>query len=232
MKKLSLTTLLIIITLGFSSCNSDETILDEPTAADLLRSFNLNKNAKGDFALNYELNKGASSENIKDNATNTNNIYLYSSEYESQSKVGQGLELENGKLQVSFNDTQKDKKHTITVLDNDIKSNRDSNEYLESYGVTGNGDDTYDLNFKVVDGISVDFIYDGDRNVYEVHLNEDASASQSDFVQTFTKEDGIALNIEFVNSSVSKSVAKNTEDDGNGGDNPNRPVIVVENEGD
>lgn len=218
MKKLSLTTIALTLILGFSSCTQDDTVL-EPTAQDLLKSFDLNKNSRGEFALDYQLNNGASSENIKDKITNTNNIYLYSSEYQLQSEVNEGLALENGKLEVSFNDTEKDRTHTITVFDNDIKMSKDSNEYLESYGVSGNGDDTYNLNFTVVDGIVVDFIYDGDRNVYEIHLNEDAGASQSDFVQTFTKEEGIDLNIEFVNNSQS-STSKVTE-------TANKPKVII-----
>lgn len=206
MKKSSLTTLLIIITLGFTSCTQeDTTILDEPSAEALLRSFTLGKDAQGTYSLDYNLNQGASSENIKDEKNNTNNIYLYSSDNQSASRVGEGMTIQNGELNVTFNDTQTEKKSTITVLDDDIKMSRDVNENLESYGITGNGDDTYDLAFTVVDGVAVNFIYDGDRDVYEIHLNNDANASQSDFTQTFTKEEGIDLNIEFVNNSNSSS---------------------------
>ena len=72
---------------------------------------------------------------------------------------------------------------------------------MASYGIAGNGDGTYDLEFVVEDGVSVDYIYDGDRDVYEIHLTEDDNATQADFIQTFTKEEGVALNIEFVNDS-------------------------------
>jgi hypothetical protein len=34
-----------------------------------------------------------------------------------------------------------------------------------------------------------------------VHLQDHAKASQSEFLQTFTKENGVALNIEFVNNA-------------------------------
>lgn len=206
MKKLSLTTLLIIITLGFTSCTQeDTTILEEPSAEALLKSFTLGKDSKGTYSLDYNLNQGASSENIKDTKTNTNNIYLYSSEYQSSSRVGQDMTIQNGELKVTFNDTETEKKSTITVLDDDIKMSRDENENLESYGITGNGDGTYDLDFAVVSGVTVDFIYDGDRDVYEVHLNADTNASQSDFTQTFTKEEGTDLSIEFINHSSSSS---------------------------
>ena len=74
-----------------------------------------------------------------------------------------------------------------------------------SYGIAGNGDGTYDLEFVVEDRVSVDYIYDGDRNVYEIHLTEDDSATQAYFTQTFTKEEGVVLNIEFVSADLAKS---------------------------
>lgn len=201
MKNLSLTTLLILITLGFSSCTQDDNILlEEPTAEDLLKSFNLNKNAKGDYSLDYQLGTGAAADNVLDTKTNTNNIYLYSSDAGVSRNFNESLSIQGGQFNVNFNDTDQDKiHHMITVLDDDIKSRGEENENLESWGMTGNGDGTFDLNFVVRDGIGVDFIYDGDRNVYEVHLTNNQNASQSDFVQTFTKEEGVALNVEFVN---------------------------------
>lgn len=231
MKNLSLTTLLIIITLGFSSCSQDDSIaLQEPTAEDMLKSFNLNKSNDGGFSLNYELGSGISADNVLDEKTNTNNIFLYSSESEVQSRRNQQLSTQNGSLRVDFNNTEKNTNHSITILDDDIKMSRTSNEYLESYGIAGSGDGSYELGFTVKDGISVDFIYDGDRGVYEVHLNNDSNASQSVFSETFTKEEGVALNIEFVNDEANRSSSRDG-DDGTGGDNPNRPVIIIENGG-
>ena len=52
MKNLNLTALLIIITLIFMSCTQeDNLLLEEPTAEDLLKSFDLDVSAKGDFSL-------------------------------------------------------------------------------------------------------------------------------------------------------------------------------------
>ncbi len=222
MKKLSLTTLLIIITLGFTSCTQeDTTIFEEPSAEALLKSFTLGKDSKGAYSLDYNLNQGASSENVKDKKTNTNNIYLYSSEYQSASRIDQSMTIQNGELKVTFNDTETEKKSTITVLDDDIKMSReDSNESLESYGITGNGDDTYDLEFTVVDGVAVDFIYDGDREVYEIHLNDDENATQLDFTQTFTKEEGDVLKIEFFNNSSSSRTSSRMEERG-------KPLVII-----
>lgn len=201
MKKLSLTTLLIIITLGFSSCTQDDsTILEDATSAqNLLKSFDLNRGIDGDYSLNYQLNNGVASDNVKDQKTNTSNIYLYSLENAQRRSLNENLILQEGQLKVNFNDTENEEIHTITVLDDNIKSKGQENENLQTWGITGNNDGTFDLNFVVKDGVGVDFIYDGDRNVYEVHLTEGEDASQSSFVQTFSKDEGVALNIEFVN---------------------------------
>ena len=201
MKKLTLTSFLIIITLGFSSCTQDDnTILEDASAENLLKSFNLNKDSNGEYSLDYELGKGADADNVLDTKTNTNNIYLYSSELGQSRKSNQELMIQDGQLKVNFEDTENDKKYTITILDDDIETNRNQDsEFLESYGISGNDDGSYDLDFRVKDGVAVDFIYNGDEDAYEVHLRNDSSASQSDFVQTYTKDDGRALKIDFVN---------------------------------
>tara|TARA_R110000787_G_scaffold12665_2_gene40680 strand:+ start:5431 stop:6117 length:687 start_codon:yes stop_codon:yes gene_type:complete len=227
MNKLSLTSLLIIITLGFSSCTQEEsTFLEEPSAEDLLKSFKLNKSATGDYSLDYQLNNGAASDKVVDDETNTNNIYLYSSENESKSTNNEGLAIQDGELRISFNDTEKDKSYSITVLDDDIKSSKSENEgdleYLNSYSIATNDDGIYTLDFKVNDGIAVDFIYDGDRDVYEIHLNYDENASQSDFLQSFNKEEGVSLNIEFFNNAEGSSKTMSTQF------SPPQPVIIIE----
>jgi hypothetical protein len=210
MKKLSLTTLLILITLGFSSCSQDDsTILEDAASAqNLLKSFNLNKSSNGDYSLGYQLNNGVAADNVRDEKTNTSNIYLYSAETSQRRSLNEELILQDGQLKVSFNDTNKEEVHTITVLDDDIKSRGEENTNLENWGITGNDDGTYDLNFEVKEGIEVDFIYDGDRNVYEVHLMQNEEASQSDFVQTFSKQDDLALKIEFLNYSTSRTTSQ------------------------
>ena len=224
MKNLSLTTLLIIITLGFSSCSQDDSIaLQEPTAEELLKSFNLNKNTSGNFSLDYQLGNGVSSDNNLDEKTNINTIYLYSSEGVQERSLNQGLALQDGQLQVNFKDTELNRRHTIIVMDDDIKTSRTSNDYLESYGITGNGDGTYEFSFRVIDGISPQMIYNDDTKFYEIHLNSDSSASQKDFVETFTKEDGVALNIQFFETI--SNVERSSEP------RPTQPTVTVE-EGD
>jgi len=222
MKNLSLTTLLILITLGFSSCSQyDSILLEEPTAEDMLKSFNLNKSRSGDYSLDYQLGNGVSADNVLDRKTNTSNIYLYSSEISQTRGMNEDLAIQDGQLTVSFNNAESEEKvHSITVLDDDIKTRGQENENLQSWGMTGNGDGTFDLNFVVRDDIGVDFIYDDDRNVYEVHLTNNLNASQSEFIQTFTKENGVALKIEFVNyTNASRSESESAE---------RKPKLIVE----
>jgi hypothetical protein len=116
--------------------------------------------------------------------------------------MSQDLYLDQNQIKVGFVDANSDKKQaTITVLDHDIKMNKGNIERLETFGLTGNDDGSYDLDFKVKAGVAAEFVFDGDRNVYEVHLQDNAKATQSEFLQTFTKENGVALNIEFVNNA-------------------------------
>jgi len=205
MKKFSLITLLLI-TVGFSSCTQeDSTFLEEPTAQDLLKSFTLNKSTSGDYSLDYQLNNGAASDNVLDAKTNTSNIYIYSSENVSRSINNEGIALKDGELRISFNDTEKDKKYSITVLDEEIKASRSEDDtdlgYLNSYSVTTNNDGTFTLDFKVNEGVSVDYIFDADNNVYEIHLTP-GEATQSDFVNNFVKAENESMEIAFVNNTT------------------------------
>lgn len=210
MKKLSLITLLALITIGFSSCSSeDDLLIQETSSEDFLKSFSVNKDSGGQFSLNYQLGDGVAADQEKDYKTNTNNIYLYSSQVQTRSIYNDRLAIQDGQLRVNFRNTFNNKIYTITLQDDDIQTSKDSNdnEYIDSYGISGNEDGSYDLDFRVKDGVSVEFLYNGDDDIYEVHLRDDANASQLDFSQTYTKQEGMTLKIDFVNHSNGKSTA-------------------------
>lgn len=210
MKKLSLITLLALITIGFSSCSSeDDLLIQETSSEDFLKSFSVNKDSGGQFSLNYQLGDGVAADQEKDYKTNTNNIYLYSSQVQTRSIYNDRLAIQDGQLRVNFRNTSNNKIYTITLQDDDIQTSKDSNdnEYIDSYGISGNEDGSYDLDFRVKDGVSVEFLYNGDDDIYEVHLRDDANASQLDFSQTYTKQEGMTLKIDFVNHSNGKSTA-------------------------
>lgn len=208
MKKLSLVTLFALITIGFSSCSSeDDLMIQDTNSEDVLKSFALNKSSDGQYSLNYQLGDGVAADKEKDYKSNTNNIYLYSSEVQTRSSFNDDLVIQDGQLKVNFKNTIDDKVYTITIEDDDIQTSKDSdeNEYLDSYGISGNGDGSYDLDFRVKDGVSVEFLYNGDLGIYEVHLRPDASATGSDFSETYTKQEGVTLKIDFVNHGEGRS---------------------------
>ena len=56
----------------------------------------------------------------------------------------------------------------------------------------------YKLDFKVSNGISVDFTYNEDIDTYEIHL-DNGKSSKKNFTKNFEKEAGKVLKIDFVN---------------------------------
>jgi hypothetical protein len=218
MKTLNLLAFFASAVLVFSSCSTSETLTPEEQSLDLLKTYTIQRDASGAYSLDYDLNVNAQVDKVRDVQTNTDEIYLYSSDNRSSRNLSQDLYLDQNQIKVGFVDTHTDKKTSITVLDDDIKMNKGNTERLETFGLTGNDDGSYDLGFKVKAGVAAEIVFDGDRNVYEVHLQDHAKASQSEFLQTFTKENGVALNIEFVNNASTTS-ARAT--------GIRRPVIII-----
>ncbi|MFD2568892.1 hypothetical protein [Pseudotenacibaculum haliotis] len=212
MKKLSLTTIALTLILGFSSCTQDDNTILEPTAQDLLKAYKVQRDASGAYSLNYELNDGVASENIKDKITNTNNIYLYSSDYQSRSKMSENLEIEDGQLKIGFKDTNNQRETLITITDKKIVYGKEVNNsiYLDTYSITGNGDGTFNLDFTVKDNVDVSFAFNEDENIYEVHLEEGSGDDGSDFSTVLVKEEGVTLRFDFVNHIVSNTSKETT----------------------
>lgn len=218
MKKLSLTSLLLVITLGLTSCSNetDPLLLDDPNAEAFEQKLTVQKSADGYYSLGYKLSDGFGSDITTNSATNTKNINLYQSDREVSRAVSEELSL-NGKesFSVGINNTMDDSKSTLTIFDDDVKFSRSqTQDNLKDYKVTNNSDNTLDLDFTVEEGVVVDYIYDGDRNVYEIHLNKGSSTDTSYHSKTFTKEEGKPLKIEFIHKSdvsSSRSVSSSTK---------------------
>jgi len=218
MKKLTLTSLLIIITLGFSSCSveDDSLLLDSTSSKSLLKDYTFQRDATGAYSVNIELSKGAFSENIIDEKTNTNNFYLFSSQDQPSSRVKEDLAIRDGELRIGFNDMESNDTSMLTVRDKKAYLDKSglNSEYLESYSFSNNGDGTYSLDFKVKNGVDVDFVYNEVKGKYEIHLEEDKSKDngQREFLRTFTKENDEVLWVGFVNHYGIGKSATTTED--------------------
>ena len=78
MKTLKLISLLVLVTLGMSSCTSEDNdfLIQNQTAKSLLNSYEISRNIDGSYYLDYGVT-GATSENIIDKKSGDNNIMLY-----------------------------------------------------------------------------------------------------------------------------------------------------------
>ena len=201
MKKLSLTTLLIIITLGFSSCSVEEDpILEEPTGRQF-EKVTVKRDASGAYSLDMQLNDGVGADVVENEKANRKDFNLFNSDFDRKRSYNEDLSL-NGQdsFSVGVNNTVNNKNtSTLTIFDNDISFNKASNDdHLKNYEVTNHGDGTFDLEFSVDDNIDVDFVLNEDTGVFEIHL-EPGEGNESEFFRTLEKEDGEQLRIEFVN---------------------------------
>jgi hypothetical protein len=206
------------------SCSSEEILTPEDTTNKLLENYTVKKDAKGAYSVDYNLSNNAIASLSKDKRSNTNDFYLYSSDNQSEKRFKKELAIQDNSLKVGFTDTENGKKSSMTILDNDIKFSRDADEeFLTDYSVTNNEDGTVSLDFKVADGVVVNFIYDEDTSTYQVEMY-DGSGSQNDFTQNYVKEDGVPLNIEFISFSNGQS----SRIDGEMTQISNRPRVIID----
>lgn len=214
MKNFNLFALLVSLSLVFSSCSFNETMLPEDQTLDLLKTYTIKRDVNGEYSLDYNLNGNVKTESVVDQSTNTNYIYLYSSENKLRSKVTQDLTINGNQLKIGFVDTNTSKEPQFSIKDdNATLAKNNSEEMLSEYSITGNEDGTFTLNFTVRNKVKVDFVYNEEDSTYEVHLKEGKS-KETTFSKTFDKIDGEALKIDFVNYFlVNKNSARSTGED-------------------
>jgi len=199
MKNFNLFALVASLTLVFSSCSTNETLLPEEQSVDLLKTYTIKRDATGAYSIDYDLNSDATSESVLDDSTNTKNIYLYSSDNQSSRKVTQDLTINGTQLKVGFVDTNTDKSHNITISDDNLTiARKTDNKKLKDYSISSNLDGTYTLDFTVNNKVSVDFVYNDELEVYEIHL-EDGKTGDTNFSRVLEKEAGEPLKFDFVN---------------------------------
>ena len=209
MKRLNLFALLASFTLLLSSCSTNETLAIEEQSLDLLKTYTINRDADGAYSLDYSLNGNAETENVIDNNTNTNNIYLYSSSSQSSRKVTQDLVIEGTQITVGFVDTNSNNLPEITIIDDNVTTFSKSSEtkMLNAYSISSNEDGTYTLDFSVNDKVRVDFVFNEEIDTYEIHL-EEGKTGELNFSRVLEKEEGKALRFDFVNHIANNTTAK------------------------
>lgn len=198
-----LKTILAVTILTITSCSSDAN-LEETSNETFLKSYKLTRDSQGRYSVDYELKENTSANIIKNIETNTNEIHLFSGKVAVENKQSQTLLLENDQLQLGF--YENGEKGSGLIVEDDaiaLAKGEESEEFLETYSITDLGNDNYQLDFKVKEGISVSFEYNQENEAYEVHLNEGAVKDLT-FSKTYIKTQDV-LKIDFINHKDSYS---------------------------
>jgi len=222
---MKLLTLIIMSAFVLSSCSNNENLLPEVEKTSSLRSYKVKRDASGAYSIEYDLEKNRSSQKSINSETNGKEFYLYQSNFAKSKSESEELIIDINKLSISFLDAITHSESNITVEDDPIslaKTNTNTAKMLSEYTVSKNEDGTFHLDFKVIDQVSVDFVYNQELGIYEIHL-EEGNSNGNDFSRNFDKFDGDTLRIDFVNHT------KETSAKGNGYNNSfeRKPRIII-----
>lgn len=200
----------IVAGIFLSSCSNDNEIGVENNTSSLLKSFNLKRTLNGSYYLDFNVNEGTKVDKVYDVESRINKFYLYSSQTKTDKSISENLTLDGSQIKVGFVDINSKVNPTITIEDTDLVLAKSAPEKLTSFGVSTNEDGTFNLDFTVAQGVAVSFNYNDKLGVYEIHLKSGKS-SETSFSQTYEKEDGKPLIIDFVNYTGSKSAKTDEE---------------------
>jgi hypothetical protein len=210
MKNFNLFTLLVTFTIVFSSCSTNETALSEEQPIALLKTYTISRDANGAYSLAFDLNGDSNTETIVDESTNMNKIFLYPSDQQTSRKATQNLVINGSELKIGFVDTNSSKHSEITIKDKNASFAKNSEkEMLSAYSIVSNEDGTYTLDFSVNNKVNVDFVFNEDLKIYEIHL-EKGKANETSFSKVLEKEDGEPLKIDFVNHILVENTSAKT----------------------
>ena len=202
---------MIVATL-ISSCSTEENDMInadvEGVNESLLQSHKISRDASGKYTIDYTLAKNAQANLVKDDATQTTNLHAFESEnalsYKTASNISD-IELQNNKIDLGEYENG-EHRNSITVEDENIilaKGEINAN-FLQTYSVEYLGEGEFVLDFTVRQGVTVDFKYNPDENIYEVHLKEGVSNGTS-FTKLYKKAEHLPLKIDFVNYLINES---------------------------
>lgn len=189
--------LILILILTLASCSSEEANQADSNET-LLKSYTLTRDSQGKYSIDYELKENTSFDLVKNIETNTNEVHLFSGDVSVSNKQSQTLSLENDQIQLGIYENGEEIK-SMSVEDEEIlfAKGEESTEFLETYSMTDLGNNNYQIDFKVKEGISVWYEYNEESDVYEVHLKEGIS-NGIEFSKTYIKTSDV-LRVHFLN---------------------------------
>ena len=190
---------ILFLALVFTSCSNDESIdnaISTSTTEAQLKTYTLSRDANGNYTIDYELNDYTTVDVLTNEKSSTNDFYLSTGKTTTEKKGTKNLLFEDDYLKVGFYDDTAVTKGFIVEDDSDITAT-DNDTFLESYSIQNLGDDTYQVDFKVKEGVAVSYEYNEEDNIYEIQLRKGVSKTQ-EFSTTFTKSFD-SFKIDFVN---------------------------------
>ncbi|MDD7913484.1 hypothetical protein [Polaribacter ponticola] len=205
MKKINTLIAVVLFTLGFTSCSTEEVILQEGQSTELLKTYELKRDATGAYSVALNVNSDVVVDVLKNSDESSNEFYLSKSKNVKGDKINSASDLwfKEENFKVEFISENSNKVPTITVFDDNIKFSNKSGKnkkFLNEYSISKNEDGTFDLDFNVNDKVAVDFVYNEELATHEIHLDKGKS-SKNNFSRTLEKEEGKLLKIDFVNHS-------------------------------
>jgi len=227
MKTLNLFAFLVTFTLLFSSCSTNETLLSEEQSSDLLDTYKIGRDENGAYFLDYSLKENTQTETVIDQSTNTKNIYLYSSDNNSSKrKFTQDLTIEDNQFNVGFVNMNSDHQPQISIIDDSrflAKSSKVNK--LKRYSISKNKEGTFILDFSVKNDVRVDFVFNEESKIYEIHL-EQGKSSETVFSRVLEKVNGQALKFDFINHNKTFKTGDDP-DDPDGLEVNRKPRIII-----
>ncbi|CAM1366512.1 conserved exported hypothetical protein [Tenacibaculum sediminilitoris] len=198
MKKNTPYFLALSLSVLFVSCASNDTEIINDTPENLLQSYTLKRDASGAYSIDFHTTDNTDVTTVT-NVDNSNEIILAETSQNTATKHSNSFSIENDQLKIGFLEANKGKTRNIYIEDENITFAKGITEFLNSYSITANEDNTYQLDFVVNDNVSTNFIYNEDLKTYEVHLTNGTS-SQNNFSRELKKRpDADMLRLDFVN---------------------------------
>jgi len=200
----------LVLSILITSCSSNQAETLSESQENLLQSYTLKRDANGAYSIEFNTTNNTDVVTVQ-NTDKSNQIILSEVNHKTANKHNNKFPIENDQLKIGFLDVNKGKRTRISVEDDNITlAKRGVTEFLNSYSITKNEDDTFLLSFKVNDDVTTEFTYNEDIETYEIHLSN-GDAKQKDFSRTLNLKNSNLLKLDFVNHKYFGKSIETTE---------------------
>lgn len=215
----------LALSLVFASCSSNEgEIIDNNKSGQkLLKSYTLKRDGSGAYSIDFDVQNNTEVATFKGKG-NSNDIVLSESQTAKKKSYTNEYAIENDQLKIGFIENDRGKKTRISVKDDNITFAKGTvTEFLNSYSITSNEDGTFQLDFSVNSNVQTEFIYNEDKDIYEVHLSN-GEANVKNFSRHFETPHSGVLKINFVNHKFN---SERSEDNSSTRSSSNKPELII-----